>query len=285
MQVTLKKLAQARTQVTVVFDEQQAKTAEDAAVKGLGAALKVKGFRPGQAPLALLREHLSAERIREETVHQLLPGAMEDIQEKGIRPIVTPRVELTALQPLTLLITLVEKPEVRVDVKKIQAAPVKEGKSANESQLLDLVSEHTKVDLAPELIDEEVRELATGHIRKLEQAGISFEKWLQDGKKSPEDFLKELRGIAEKRLRIRFGISFLMEEWKIAVSDEEVSRAVSALLSPLATSEQETLRTLYQPRGRAFEQFKYQKMVEKVMARLHGHSPSPHQGSSTNEPG
>ena len=271
MQITLKKLAQARTQVTVVFDDEQAKNAEEAAVKGLGKNLSIQGFRPGMAPLHLLRERLSQDRIKEETVHHLLPAAMEDIQKKGVKPIVTPRVELTAQKPLTLTITLVEKPEVQVDAKKIQAAAPKdsqEEKSADESKLLDLVAEHTKVDLAAELLDEEVRELAGSHIRKLEQAGISFEQWLSQGKKSPEDFLKELRPVAEKRLRIRLGISSLMEEWKVAVTDEEVSGAVTALLSPLGASEQESLRTLYKPQSRAYEQFRYQKMVEKVLSRL-----------------
>ena len=271
MQITLKKLAQARTQVTVVFDDEQAKNAEEAAVKGLGKNLSIQGFRPGMAPLHLLRERLPQDRIKEETVHHLLPAAMEDIKMRGVKPIVTPRVELTAQKPLTLTITLVEKPEVQVDAKKIQAAAPKdsqEEKSADESKLLDLVAEHTKVDLAAELLDEEVRELAGSHIRKLEQAGISFEQWLSQGKKSPEDFLKELRPVAEKRLRIRLGISSLMEEWKVAVTDEEVSGAVTALLSPLGASEQESLRTLYKPQSRAYEQFRYQKMVEKVLSRL-----------------
>lgn len=268
MQLTLKKLAQARTQVTVVFDEKQAAIAEETAVKGLSKSLAIQGFRPGMAPLPLLRERLSEDRIREETVHLLLPKAMEDIQKKGVKPIVTPRVELTAVQPLTLLITLVEKPEATVDAKKIQATSTKDEKDTDESKLLDLVALHTKVDLAPELIDEEVRELVTSHIRKLEQAGISFEQWLSQGKKTPEDFLKELRPVAEKRLRIRLGISFLMEEWKIAVSDDDVSASVTALLSPLAASERESLSALYEPGGRAYEQFRYQKMVEKVIARL-----------------
>ncbi len=260
MQVSLKKLPQARTQVTVIFDEEQALQAEEEAVRGLGKSLSIQGFRPGMAPLHLLRERLSQDRIKEETVHHLLPAAMEDIQKKGVKPIVTPRVELTQLTPFTLTIILVEKPEVKVDTKKIHAA--------DESTLLDLVAEHTKVDLAAELLDEEVREVATSHIRKLEQAGISFEQWLQQGKKTPEEFLKELRPIAEKRLRIRLGISYLMEEWKVAVSDDEVSKGVSALLSPLEASDRESLSVLYEPGGRAYEQFRYQKMVEKVIARL-----------------
>jgi len=290
MTITLKKLGASRTQVTAVFTDERAKQAEEAAVKGLGANLKLPGFRPGNAPIPLLRENLPLERIHEETVHILLPEAMKEIQAKGVKPIVTPRVELTALTPLTLTITLVEKPEAKVDVKRVQkgfAEKMKEKKkkseekgevkkeekadeASDESLLLDLLAEHTKVDLAPELIDEEVRALLEQHARRLEQMGSSLDAWIQQSKKAPQDILTEFRPVAEKRLKIRFGVSTLIEEWKLITTDEEVTQAVTTLLAPLPEEQRKALQSLYERGTEPYEQFRFQKTVEKVLSRLRG---------------
>ena len=270
MNITLKKLPQARTQATVIFDDAEVKGAEESAIKGLGKTLSLPGFRPGTAPISLLRERLSSERIREEIVHQLLPKALEDAQKKGVKPIISPRVELTNLNPLTLMITFVEKPEVKVDRKKIQTAAgkIEKENDADGTKLLEVLASHTKVDLAPELLDAEVRDLLEQHARRLEQMGSSLSQWLTETKKSPEDFLKELRPSAHKRLQIRLGMSALLEEWKITVSDEAMEEAITSLLQPLPEAERTQLRSLHKPGSRAYEQFRYQKMVEMVFTRL-----------------
>jgi FKBP-type peptidyl-prolyl cis-trans isomerase (trigger factor) len=303
MNITLEKLGEGRTQATVVFEEQPVKSAEEEVVKELGKEVKIKGFRPGQAPLEKLREEISSDQINEELVRKLMPEVMEDIVKKHeLRPITRPRIELSALSPFTLKMVIVEKPEVKVDVKKIRkalkvkekeaketketsasapseaspsakttgdkTADKKEEKISEEQIVLDAVSEHTKVELAPELIDDEVQDVVQGHAHRLSQFGLDIDTWLKQQNKKPEDYIKEVRPGAEKRLLIRFGVSWLINEWKIEVADEEMKDSISDLLKPLSDDEKKELKDLYSPGKQAYEQFRYQKMVEKVLKKL-----------------
>lgn len=294
MNITLKKLGSARTQATVVIDDIVAKKAEEEVVQNLGSEVKIKGFRPGNAPADKVREQISEQRIQEEVVRHVMPEVMKEaIETHKLNPIIRPNVELSSLSPLTIVVTLVEKPDVKVDVKKVtkaakapkQSKPAsgqaeKEAKSEKEkevkengeqeSKLLDLLAEHTKVDLASELIDDEVRDLIQQHAQRLAQFGMDLEKWLKQTGKSIEEFIKEVRPDAEKRLKVRFGIGELVSEWKIDVSEEEMTKAIQEILKPLETEKRAELENLYVPGGHPYEQFRFQKKVEKVMAKLRG---------------
>lgn len=90
-----------------------------------------------------------------------------------------------------------------------------------EGKLLELISEHTKVDLAPELIADETEVIIEQHAHRLSQHGVSLENWLSSQKKSIHDLLKELRPDAEKRLKIRYGIAQLMKDLSIDEDDPD----------------------------------------------------------------
>ena len=111
----LKKLKQSRAQCVVTFTEDEAGAAEAKAVDRLGERIRVEGFRPGRAPKDVLRQKIDPEALKEETVRMLLPPVFEQILKPGeLHPIIAPAVELTSRSPLTLTLTFVERPEVKV---------------------------------------------------------------------------------------------------------------------------------------------------------------------------
>ncbi len=110
-----KKLKQSRAQSTVTFTADEAARAEAKAVEKLGERIRVEGFRPGRAPADLLRQKIDPATLSEETIRILLPGVFDSlIREHKLQPIIPPKVDLTAKDPLTLVITIVERPEVKV---------------------------------------------------------------------------------------------------------------------------------------------------------------------------
>ncbi|MSR86960.1 trigger factor [Candidatus Peribacteria bacterium] len=109
------KLKQSRVQATVTFTADEAKAAEAKAVEKLGEGVRIEGFRPGRAPADMIRSKINPEAINEETVRMLLPGAFDSLmKEHTIQPIIPPRVDMVARDPMTLTITFVERPEVKV---------------------------------------------------------------------------------------------------------------------------------------------------------------------------
>ena len=293
MNITVKKLPSSRVEATVILDDARVAELAEKAVAILGQNVKLKGFRPGHVPPEMLREHIPLDRIHEKVVQEEMPVIMEEIIAKhSVKPIIRPRVELKALSPMTLVMTLVERPEAKVARRKIKLPKEKESKESpafaeasagkketkeksieekkreEEGKLLELIAEHTKTDLAPELIDDEAEGIIEQHAHKLSQHGISFEDWLTSQKKSVQDLLAELRPDAEKRLKIRYGVAELIKELSVDVTDAEMEQAIDQLLLPLKDVSHEDLRTLYQKGGRAYEQFREQKKVEKLLSML-----------------
>lgn len=283
MNISVKKLGLSRVEATVILEEARVKELTEKAIVVLGQNVKIKGFRPGHVPPEMLREHIPVDRIHEKAIQEEMPVIMEEILIKhSVKPITRPRVEMRGLSPMTLVITLVEQPEVKVARRKMklpkEATPtateskkektIEEKKREEEGKLLELIVEHTKADLASELIDDEAEAIIEQHAHRLSQHGVSFEDWLSAQQKSITDLLKELRPDAEKRLKIRFGIAQLIKELSIEVTDVEMEQAIDQLLLPLKDSSREELRTLYQKGGRAYEQFREQKKVEKLLQNL-----------------
>src|SRR5437660_1774599 len=111
----IQRLPQHRVQSTMTFTEGEVARAEDTALKRLGSRLRIPGFRPGMAPANIVRQNVDASGLLEQTVRSLLPEKIEAlVKEHGIKPILPPKIEITTAQPLTVTVTFVERPEVKI---------------------------------------------------------------------------------------------------------------------------------------------------------------------------
>lgn len=115
-----------RSIVTVTLTPEAADAAEKAAFERLGSRVQIKGFRPGKAPEAVLREKIDPDQLFEETVRTALRSTVPFLlKEHALSPILPPRVEAVSRMPMTLKITFVERPPVTVkNAEKL--APKKE---------------------------------------------------------------------------------------------------------------------------------------------------------------
>ena len=66
MRTTTKKLENAVTQIKVTFDKKEWAEAQDAALKRLATRVKLDGFRPGKAPVAMIKARLGKQAIYDE---------------------------------------------------------------------------------------------------------------------------------------------------------------------------------------------------------------------------
>ncbi len=111
----IKRLSQGRVQCTVSFSSEQEAKAEAQAVELLGSSIRIPGFRAGRAPLEVLKERLPTEALFEETIRMLLKDSLGALaKEHNLKPILPPKVEAQSRNPLTVTITFVERPAVKV---------------------------------------------------------------------------------------------------------------------------------------------------------------------------
>jgi trigger factor len=99
MQITIQQLDPVNVQLQIEVEPEVVTRAFERAVRTLGKAVHVPGFRPGQAPLAVLRQHLSAEMVRraarELLIEESLTAALE---QHRLEPYTTPQVEIEQFQ-------------------------------------------------------------------------------------------------------------------------------------------------------------------------------------------
>jgi trigger factor len=80
--------------LTVVIRGDALRNAEGRAARKLSKDLKIKGFRPGKAPLKVVESVVGAERLRQEAVDEALPAVVADaLRETELAPVTAPRVE------------------------------------------------------------------------------------------------------------------------------------------------------------------------------------------------
>lgn len=414
------KREKSRVICTLTFADADVAAAEQKALTRLSADVNMKGFRPGKAPVEAVRERIKPEALFEETVHTLIQEKVPAlIKEEQLKPIISPRIEIASRTPLTVTVTVVERPEVTVkgidkikienkeikvdekDVMKvinsvlIDARTTKEadraaksgdqitidftgadsdGKAApgfagnayavvigeahllpgfedqliglkkgdekkftltlppthpaenlkgkpltfsvkvakveevclpeltdalvkekigmdsaaafkkrieeslqeqekgserlrRERLLLDDIRTRTQVDLAPEMIDEELRSILLEVEEDLKRQSKTFADWMKEQGKDQKEIEKELRQRAQDRLKLRLGMSSIIEEKKVAVTPEEMKSALAEMMTRMPEAQRPEAEKAYAG-SEGYGALEWQKKVEKAMDLL-----------------
>ena len=418
---TIERQKNGRVICTVAFTAEQTAASEEKALRKIGSSIRIDGFRDGTAPIALLREKIDTSKLFEETVRELLPDTFTAlVQEHSIHPIIPPKVEITNNAPVTVKVTFVERPPVKVkkasklsvqvqkaavgeeDVQKmidyilrqhqkteeaLRAAKggdrvtmdfwgesqdgkevgsirttghqvvigskvllpgfedaligMQKGDTKNftltfpekhqaealrgkpvtfhvtvqkveaislpeltdafakehlqvesvaelkrrvrepmekreeelqrrkaEEEAFEKIREATTVELVPELVADEKEALLDDLAEQLKRQNMGFEEWMKRTGKTAEQMEEELSKQAEKRLTLRLGISTLIEEKAIDISDEEMRKGMDSLLSPLSVEERLSIAPAYAKGEKAYEQLQWQMKVDKLLEEI-----------------
>lgn len=137
-----------------------------------------------------------------------------------------------------------------------------------ERVLMEEIAKCTKVELAPELIDEETHQLIGEFDQQLKQQGMTLESWLQQSGKKADEVMADFKKQAEQRLTVRLGVQKLVEDKHIDVTDEEMDQIVDSFLSRATPEQRKEVEPAYQKGAQAYEQLKWQTKVEKVLTEM-----------------
>lgn len=137
-----------------------------------------------------------------------------------------------------------------------------------ERVFMEELAKCTHVEIAPELIDEETRQLVGEFSQQLQQQGMSVEQWMQQSGKKPEEFVEEMKKQAAERLKVRLGMQQLVQEKNIDVTDEEMDQIVSSHLAKATPEQRNEAEPAYKKGAQAYEQLKWQQKVEKAIKSM-----------------
>ncbi len=101
------------SQFTITFTAEESTAAQEHALQHAAEQLTVPGFRPGKAPMDMVRSKVNPNDLLEDAVHELVRAQLPSmVTENKLEPIIAPSIALEKKEPLTVTMTFVEKPAV-----------------------------------------------------------------------------------------------------------------------------------------------------------------------------
>ena len=155
------------------------------------------GFRPGKAPLDLVKSHYPTDHIIEDIFPKLVSQVYSlEIQRLGLHPIVPPKVEIIS-KPLSLehdwevkltscqLPTLTLAANLKEQIKKLNShKPKTEDKNTHLNHIIDTIVKSANLELSPVLLEHELEHRLGQLVDQLNQAGLTVNQYLASKNKS-----------------------------------------------------------------------------------------------------
>lgn len=134
MQVSKKELEKSQVEISVELSPEEFAPYIDKGAKKLSEKVKVEGFRPGKAPIEVLKQKVGEMGILEEAAHIAIAKTVDDIVDEQIKPrqaIGQPSVNITKLapdNPFEYKVTLSLMPDIKLGQYKDLALKIEEPK-------------------------------------------------------------------------------------------------------------------------------------------------------------
>lgn len=148
--------------------------------------------------------------------------------------------------------------EVLMDKKKDEA------KATAESELIEKILKATEIEVAPQLIEAETEVIFNDYKKGVESRGVKFEKHLELTKQDPEKLKKGMSQEAEKRVKMRFALDYIIDQEKFTVTGEELAKELDIIKSRYPVAEHAKIADHYKTGSDNLIRLKNMMIVGKV---------------------
>lgn len=107
--------------------------------------------------------------------------------------------------------------------------------------VMDKAIENLKVEINPEIVEEEVHRMMNQFAEQLKTQGLSLDQYMQFSGLSHEDFHKQLEPEATKRIKSRYLLEAIAKEEKIEVTEKEADEDATKLAEQYGITKEELL--------------------------------------------
>lgn len=142
MERKINKLDKCHLEVVVTPAAEEWKAAQDKAFKAEASKVKVDGFRPGKAPLAMVKNRVNQAVVLEKAANTLLQDAFRDVlNNEKINPVTQPKADITKLSPDEIEIKFVFATEPEIKLGKYKGLSIgKETVEVTDKEVEDAVN-------------------------------------------------------------------------------------------------------------------------------------------------
>ncbi len=148
--------------------------------------------------------------------------------------------------------------------KKVKAEKEAQAKAQKEQEAIDKFIEKVEVTIPEEMIDAEVDKMVDEMNANLSYQGLNIDQYLQYIGISLEDYKKEMRDQAQKRIKLNLGLEFISKEEKVEVSDEEIDTKIKELAAQYGNKDDDSLLKNENARNYMKEQLAQEKTLKII---------------------
>jgi trigger factor len=190
------------------------------------------------------------------------------VQVKGVAEVTRPELtDAFAAEKLSLPTAAAVREAAESTIRNHRASTER---MERENAYFDALANAVDADLADELVEEEMGGLAEQHAQRLQESGMTHDDWLARTKKTKEQFAKEMREAAHKRILIRLGLQMELDERKTELTEEEITAMIEEESQRLAQHNDAAKKQLRARTGDLYHQALWQRRVEKMLGEIVG---------------
>ena len=128
-----------------------------------------------------------------------------------------------------------------------------------EENCLEKAASNMKIEMAEELVDDEVEHMYKEFMQRMAMQGITEEMYYQYTNSKKEDITSQMKADAEKRIKYRYLLKEVIKVEKIKVSDKDAKARVKEMASMYQVDEETILKEV------SLENVKFDLMYQKAL--------------------
>lgn len=148
--------------------------------------------------------------------------------------------------------------------KKVKAEKEARAKAEMEQEAIEKFIEKVEVTIPEGMIDSEVDKMVEEMNANLSYQGLNIDQYLQYIGISLEDYKKEMRGQAEKRIKLSLGLEVIAKEEKVEVTDDEIDARIKELAAQYGNKDDDSLLKNENARNYMRQQLSQDKVMKVI---------------------
>jgi len=218
-------------QVLLTVTSKEIMAAQKQALDKLKKDLSVKGFRKGNVPVAIAKKEIGEEKLKQEAVNQILEsGVLQLIKEKKFNLLGLPQLDKANVTKKTtwdFTLSLPLNPEIKLgeykkSVQNILEKTKDKTKEQKLSAILGALIKKTSFIVPVMLIEREVDNSLSRLVQQTESLNLDINTYLKSVGKTVEQVKQEYYKKAEESIKVDLVLSFISQDLKVNVSQEEI---------------------------------------------------------------
>lgn len=224
--------------ISLLISTAEIKKEYDHTLSHVAADFETKGFRKGKAPLDVVKNSISPEKLLDEVVNHILSEKYDEvIKSNNLKPATQPKVVIKN-PPFDLdkewqiEITSATIPEISIkpkaydQIKKINTDTTLE-KEKKTDAVMKIILENCDTTIAKIILDNEVERKLTNLVDQIQSANLTFETYLKNKNQSLDELRHELEHQAQDEWTLNLAISHISAEQKLDPTENEIKEIIS----------------------------------------------------------